>query len=331
MQVPESARAYFDKQTERLRRQMKKKRLVFPEGEDPRVIAAASRLCMEELAIPILMGRPQGQVASCVVVEQPENNPKLGDYARILFERRRSRGITEMETRKMALNPLVFAGLMVASGEADGFVGGAATTTADTFRAAHMTVGMRTDIKTASGVMIVCTHASECGAGGVLAMADPALMIDPTATQLADIAIATAETTRNVLGVEPVVALLSFSTKGSAKHVLANKVIEARRIVEARRPDLHVDGELQADAALVESVGRSKAPGSTVAGRANTLIFPDVGSANIGVKLVERLGGAICTGPLFQGFNKPANDLSRGCTAEDIYRLGILTALQAGE
>lgn len=331
MQVPESARAYFDKQTARLQRQMKKKRIAFPEGEDPRVIAAASRLCTEELAIPILMGRPQGQVASCVVVEQPENNPKLNDYARILFDRRRSRGITEMETRKMALNPLVFAGLMVASGEADGFVGGAATTTAETFRAAHMTVGMRTDIKTASGVMIICTHALECGAGGVLAMADPALMIDPTPTQLADIAIATAETTRNVIGVEPVVALLSFSTKGSAKHPLANKVIEARRIVEARRPDLHVDGELQADAALVEAVGRSKAPGSTVAGRANTLIFPDVGSANIGVKLVERLGGAVCTGPLFQGFNKPANDLSRGCTAEDIYRLGILTALQAGE
>lgn len=331
MQVPESARAYFDKQTERLRRQMRKKRIVFPEGEDPRVIAAASRLCTEELAIPILMGRPAGQVASCVVVEQPENNPKLGDYARILFDRRRSRGITEMETRKMALNPLVFAGLMVASGEADGFVGGAATTTADTFRAAHMTVGMRTDIKTASGVMIVCTHATECGAGGVLAMADPALMIDPTPAQLADIAIATAETTRSVIGVEPVVALLSFSTKGSARHPLANKVIEARRIVEARRPDLHVDGEMQADAALVEAVGRSKAPGSTVAGRANTLIFPDVGSANIGVKLVERLGGAVCTGPLFQGFTKPANDLSRGCTAEDIYRLGILTALQAGE
>ncbi|NWF82940.1 MAG: phosphate acetyltransferase, partial [Bryobacteraceae bacterium] len=131
------------------------------------------------------------------------------------------------------------------------------------------------------------------------------------------------------IGVEPVVALLSFSTKGSAKHPLAEKVKEARRIVEARRPDIHIDGELQADAALVESVGRSKAPGSTVAGRANTLIFPEVGSANIGVKLVERLGGAVCTGPLFQGFNKPANDLSRGCLAEDIYRLGILTALQA--
>jgi phosphate acetyltransferase len=330
MQVPDSAQEYFGRQTEKLRRQLKKKRIVFPEGEDPRVIEAASRLCREELVIPILMGRPKGNVASCVVVEQPENNPKLKDYAAILHDRRKSRGITMAECEKIALNPLVFAGLMVHSGDGDGFVGGAATTTADTFRAAHMTIGMRHDIKTASGVMIVCTHAKECGENGVIAMADPALMIDPSPTQLADIAIATAETTRNVIGVEPIVALLSFSTKGSAKHPLAEKVKEARRIVEARRPDLHIDGELQADAALIQSIGQSKAPGSTVAGKANTLIFPDVGSANISVKLVERLGGAVCTGPLFQGFLKPANDLSRGCTGEDIYRLGILTALQAG-
>lgn len=330
METPSSAREYFSRQTERLKRQLKKKRIVFPEGEDPRVIEAASRLCTEELAIPILMGRPKGHVASCVVVEQPENNPKLKDYARLLMERRRSRGVTQVEAERMALNPLVFAGLLVASGEADGFVGGAATTTADTFRAAHMTVGMRPDIRTASGMMVVCVHDRTFGANGVLAMADPALNIDPSASQLADIAIATAETTKSVIGVEPIVALLSFSTKGSAKHPWAEKVKEARRIVEARRPDIHIDGELQADAALVESVGRSKAPGSTVAGKANTLIFPDVGSANIGVKLVERLGGAVCTGPLFQGFAKPANDLSRGCLAEDIYRLGILTALQAG-
>lgn len=331
MREPESAQRFFGLQKQRLQQQIKKKRIVFPEGEDPRVIAAANRLCSEELVIPILMGRPAGHVSSCVVVEQPDKNPKLDGYARLLYEKRRARGVTEMEARRMALDPLIFAGLMVASGDADGFVGGAATTTAETFRAAHRTIGMRPDIKTASGVMIVCTHATECGAGGVLAMADPALVIDPTPSQLADIAIATAGTTRSVLGVEPIVALLSFSTKGSAKHPLASKVIEARRIVEARRPDLHVDGELQADAALVESVGRSKAPGSTVAGRANTLIFPDVGSANIGVKLVERLGHAVCTGPLFQGFAKPANDLSRGCSAEDIYRLAILTALQADQ
>lgn len=329
MQVPESAKEYFDRQTARLRSMLKKKRIVFPEGDDPRVMDAASRLCTEELVLPIIMGKPSQRLAGCVEVGTPADHPKLKDYARLLQEKRRSRGMTLLEAEKTALNPLVFAGLMVASGEADAFVGGAATTTADTFRAAHMTIGMRTDIKTASGVMICCTHARECGAGGVLAFADPALMIDPNPSQLADIAIATAETTKSVIGVEPVVALLSFSTKGSAKHPWVDKVKEARRIVEARRPDIHIDGELQADAALVESVGRSKAPGSTVAGRANTLIFPEVGSANIGVKLVERLGGAVCTGPLFQGFNKPANDLSRGCLAEDIYRLGILTALQA--
>lgn len=260
MQLPDSAQEFFARQTERLRKQLRKKRIAFPEGEDPRVIYAASRLCQEELVTPILMGRPKGHVASCVVVEQPESNPKLREYARLLQDKRRSRGVTQAEAEKAALNPLVFAGLMVASGDADGFVGGAATTTADTFRAAHMTIGMRTDIKTASGMMVVCTHARECGSGGVLAMADPALMIDPTASQLADIAIATAATTRDVLGVEPIVALLSFSTKGSARHPFASKVIEARRIVEARRPDLHIDGELQADAALVESVGRSKAP-----------------------------------------------------------------------
>ncbi len=331
MATPDSAKQYIADQVERVRRLRPKKRIVFPEGEDPRVIAAASRLCREELAVPILMGRPTGDVASCVVVEQPANNPKLKQYAQILLDRRRSRGITSAEAEKMALNPLVFAGLAVSSGDADGFVGGAATTTADTFRAAHMTIGMRPDIKTGSGVMIVNTHASEFGAAGTFAMADPALMIDPTPVQLADIAIATAETTRKVIGVEPVVALLSFSTKGSAKHPWVEKVKEARRVIEARRPDLHVDAELQADAALVPAIGRSKAPGSTVAGHANTLIFPDVGAANIGVKLVERLGGAICTGPLFQGFLKPANDLSRGCSAEDIYRLAILTALQAGD
>jgi phosphate acetyltransferase len=329
MQVPESAQEFFNRQTARLRSMLKKKRIVFPEGDDPRVMDAASRLCTEELVLPIIMGRPSQRLAGCVEVGTPADHPKLKDYARFLQEKRRSRGATLLEAEKTALNPLVFAGLMVASGDADGFVGGAATTTADTFRAAHMTIGMRTDIKTASGVMIVCTHAKECGASGVFAMADPALMIDPTASQLADIAIATADTTKGVIGVEPIVALLSFSTKGSARHPFAEKVKEARRIVEARRPDIHIDGELQADAALVESVGRTKAPGSTVAGKANTLIFPEVGSANIGVKLVERLGGAICTGPLFQGFNKPANDLSRGCLAEDIYRLGILTALQA--
>jgi phosphate acetyltransferase len=209
-------------------------------------------------------------------------------------------------------------------------VGGAASTTAETFRAAITTIGTRPGTRTVSGVMIVCVYDQVFGASGVIAMADPALIIDPSATQLAEIAIATAETTRSVIGAEPAVALLSFSTKGSAKHPWVEKVREARRVVEARAPQLHIDGELQADAALVEAVGRSKAPGSTVAGHANTLIFPDVASANIGVKLVERLGGAVNTGPFFQGLAKPANDLPRGCSPEDVYRVAIVTALQCG-
>lgn len=320
MQPPASAARFLEQQTARLRALPRRVRIVFGEGDDPRVIEAAARLEKEGLAEPILVGS-RGV--------DPAHSPKLSQYARLLHERRRSRGMTEVEARGLAVRPLYFAGLMVSAGDADAFVAGAATTTAETFRAAVQTVGVRQGARTVSGMMFCCTHAEELGARGVFAMADPALIVDPSASQLAEIAIATADTTQRVLGVEPAVALLSFSTKGSASHAWVEKVREARRIVEARAPGLHIDGELQLDAAVVPAVGRSKAPGSTVAGRANTLIYPDVGSANIGVKLVERLGGAINTGPLFQGFQKPANDLSRGCSAEDIYRLGVLTALQA--
>lgn len=327
MQPPASAQEFLARQLSRLKQLGKRKTIVFPEGEDPRVQEAARRLAQEGLIRPLLVGKAAAEGVEAV---DPASHPRIREYARILHERRRSKGVSEAEAARMAVNPLVFAGLMVASGDADGFVGGAATTTAETFRAAVMTIGVKPDVKTVSGVMIVCTHAHELGAGGVFAMADPALIVDPSASQLADMAIATAETTRNVIGVEPTVALLSFSTKGSAKHPWVEKVREARRIVEARAPHLHCDGELQLDAAVVDAVGRSKAPGSTVAGNANTLIFPDVASANIGVKLVERLGGAVNTGPFFQGLAKPANDLPRGCLSEEIYRVAIVTALQGG-
>lgn len=323
MTPPDSARLFLERQIARLRQMPRRRRIVFPEGADPRVQEAAARLARESLVDPLLIGGPGGI--------DPASHPRSPEYTRIFHERRRSRGITAAEAQKAALNPLVFAGLMVASGDADGFVGGAATTTAETFRAAVQTIGVADGVKTVSGVMIVCVHDPVFGANGVLAFADPALIIDPSPTQLADIAIATADTTRRVIGAEPAVALLSFSTKGSASHPWVDKVREARRIVEARAPHLHIDGELQADAALVEAVGRSKAPGSTVAGRANTLIFPDVASANIGVKLVERLGGAVNTGPFFQGLAKPANDLPRGCLSEEIYRVAIVTALQSAE
>jgi len=312
----------------RLRAQPKRRRIVFPEGDDPRILEAAARLRQDGLIEPILICRP-GTPSGMECVE-PSTSPRLGAYARILYERRHARGMTETEAQRAAQSSLVFAGLMVAAGDADAFVGGAASTTAETFRAAITTIGTRPGTRTVSGVMIVCVYDQIFGASGVIAMADPALIIDPSATQLAEIAIATAETTRSVIGAEPAVALLSFSTKGSAKHPWVEKVREARRVVEARAPQLHIDGELQADAALVEAVGRSKAPGSTVAGHANTLIFPDVASANIGVKLVERLGGAVNTGPFFQGLAKPANDLPRGCSPEDVYRVAIVTALQCG-
>jgi phosphate acetyltransferase len=323
MAPPDSARQFLERQIQRLRQAPRLRRIVFPEGSDPRVQEAAARLSQDKLLEPILIGGAAGI--------DPAAHPRAREYARLFHERRRSRGVTATEAERAAQNPLVFAGLMVASGDADGFVGGAATTTAETFRAAVQTIGVAEGVKTVSGVMIICVHDPVFGANGVLACADPALIIDPTASQLADIAIATAETTRRVIGAEPAVALLSFSTKGSASHPWVDKVREARRIVEARAPQLHIDGELQADAALVEAVGRSKAPGSTVAGRANTLIFPDVASANIGVKLVERLGGAVNTGPFFQGLAKPANDLPRGCLSDEIYRVAIVTALQAPE
>jgi phosphate acetyltransferase len=218
---------------------------------------------------------------------------------------------------------------MVAAGDADGAVGGAVNTTAETVRAALHAIGPRAGVRTISGVFFMCVENRAQGHDGVLAFADCALVVDPCAVEVAEIAISTAHSTKNIIGADPKIALLSFSTKGSAKHPHAEKMIEALRILRERAPHLDADGELQADAALVPSVGASKSPGSPVAGRANTLIFPDLASANISYKLVERLGGAVAFGPFLQGLAKPMNDLSRGCSADDIYGTAIITALQA--
>jgi phosphate acetyltransferase len=217
---------------------------------------------------------------------------------------------------------------MVAAGDAEGAVGGAINTTAETVRAALQVIGPRPGVRTISGVFFMCVPDASQGHEGVLAFADCALVVDPNAEEVAEIAMLTAESTRTIIGADPHVALLSFSTKGSAQHPSAEKMIEALQILSERAPELKVDGELQADAALVDHVGAAKSPGSQVAGRANTLIFPDLGSANISYKLLERLGGATAFGPFLQGLAKPMNDLSRGCSASDIYGAAIITAVQ---
>ncbi|MFN7921411.1 MAG: phosphate acyltransferase [Bryobacteraceae bacterium] len=319
MALPDSAIEFLQSQASRVRALQTKKRIVFPEGADPRVAVACERLSREGLVQPIRLGADVDTAKS----------GKLDKYATLLWERRRAKGMTQGEARDAAAKPLYFGCLMVAAGDADGFVGGAANSTADTVRAALHCIGTLPQVKTVSTFMILCVRDREYGHGGVVAIADPAMVIEPSPVELAEITLATAGSVRALLGIEPVVALLSFSTKGSGKHKKSDQVVEALRIVRERDPQLHVDGELQADAALVPAVGKSKAPGSTVAGQANTLIFPDINAANIGYKLVERLGEAAAIGPFLQGLAKPANDLSRGCSAEDIYGAALVTALQA--
>ena len=315
------------------------RRTVLPEGDEPRTLEAADRLLADQSAKLILIGdadkihamaadKGLKHIGEATIVN-PETDPKMPVYADLLYELRKNKGMTHEEAEQKAKDPLYLGCLMIKNGDADGEVAGARGTTADTIRPAFQIIKTQPGVSVVSGAFLMITPATQLGENGLLVFTDCAVNPCPTAPELAQIAISTAETARVLGGYEPRVAMLSFSTKGSAKHELIDKVTEATRLIKEKAPALQIDGELQADAALVPEVGAHKAPGSAVAGKANVLVFPDLQAGNIGYKLVERFSGAQAIGPILQGIAAPVNDLSRGCKVDDIVKMVIITANQA--
>jgi phosphate acetyltransferase len=314
------------------------KRIVLPEGAEPRTLRATEIILNQKLAQIILLGNPEeinkeagelGVNIDGVTIIDPKNDPRREQYAEIMLEIRKSKGLTREAALDLLNDPLYFAPLMIKNGDADGELAGAINATGDVLRPAFQYIKTMPGVSVVSGAFLMFVNDPHFGHDGILVFADCAVMPDPDERQLAEIAVTTARTAKAIIGMDPRVAMLSFSTMGSAQHPLVDKVVNATRIAREMDPELKIDGEMQLDAALIPEVGRLKAPNSEVAGRANILVFPGLEAANIGYKLVQRLGKAEAVGPVLQGMAAPINDLSRGCSVIDIVNMVAITANQA--